>query len=74
MNKLIVKQDPEKEVPVEIIAQAIVDIGKSMKRIAASKLNRKAILVLVKADTNITMDAIGRVLDSLEQLEKTYCK
>lgn len=76
MPKLPIKviQDPEAEIPTEIIAQAIVDISKSMKKISSGKLNRRAIVALVKDHTGISMAITCKVLDCLESLEKTYCK
>lgn len=73
-SEIKVVQEPERHIPAEVLAKSIVDISKSMKQLLASRLNRSAILVLVKADTGIPMMDIGRVIDSLVQLESTYCK
>ena len=75
MNKIKVIQDPEKEVPAEVLAQAIVDISAAMKKIANSRLKRRAIVVLVKDNTSgVSIGAIQAVMDSLENLEQTYLK
>jgi hypothetical protein len=74
MKKVTVVQDPEKEVPAEMIAQSIVDMGKAMKALSKSRLKREAILTLIKDKTGITKADIGRVLDSLELLEKDWLK
>lgn len=66
-------QDEEKgEVPVEVIAQAILDIGKSMRRISQSRLNRDALITLICADCKLPQYQVKAVLDSLDSLEKTY--
>jgi hypothetical protein len=73
-SKLVIKQDEENKVPAEILAKAIVEMGHAMKALSKSKLNRAAILTLVKDKTGITKIDIGSVLDSLESLEKDWLK
>jgi hypothetical protein len=69
-----VKQDDEKPVEVEVLAQAIVDIGNAAKRLASSRLNRRAVVVLLNDMTGIAKGTIEVVLNSLEQLEMRYLK
>lgn len=71
---LKVVQDPEAEVPTEVIAQAIADIADSMRRINAGRLTRKAIVTLLADDTKLGKGTVETVLMSLTDLEKTYLK
>jgi hypothetical protein len=73
-KKVIVKQEPEKPVEVEVLAQAIVEIGKASKRLASSALNRKAVIVLLSHDTGLGQGVIKTVLDSIANLEATYLR
>jgi hypothetical protein len=73
-KKIEVKQDEENPVPAEILAQAILDMGKAMKLLTKSRLKRDALVVLIKDKTGITKIDINRVLDSLESLEKDWLK
>lgn len=72
-GKLTVIQ-PETPIAVEILAQSIVDIGEGMRRINSSRLNRHALLVLLKSASGQSMSSIGSVLNALENLEATYLK
>lgn len=60
--------------PVEIIEQAIIDIARSMKELSNSRLTRRAIIVLIQADTRLNKGEIETVLTSLEQMERTWLK
>jgi len=74
MKKVHVKQVPEAEVPVEILASSIVQVAAGMKRINESRLTRKALVVLLVHDTGLGHGAVSTVLDSLDSLEATYLK
>lgn len=69
-----VKQDPEKPVEPEILAEAIVRISASMKKLTASGLNRRAIVTLIADGTNYGKGTIEKVLDSLDTLAKKYTR
>ncbi len=70
--KVIVKQDDEKPVSKEVLAKAIVDLSSAAKRLASSGLNRKAVVILLNAQTGITQRDINLILDSMESLQTTY--
>lgn len=81
MGKVTVRQNPEKEVPTEVLAESIKAISDGMKKIRNGLLNDKAILVLLQH--NIPTDANGKrmslsdikdVLNGLESLSATYLK
>jgi hypothetical protein len=73
-KKVVVKQDAEKPVEVEVLAQAIIEIGKASKRLAASSLNRKAVVVLLSHSTGLGQGTIKAVLDGIADLESTYLR
>jgi len=71
-RSLKVEQDPEQPVETKVLAQAIVDIGKAARALAASGLNQKAIIVLVSHDAKQPQYQVKQVLESLQHLAKTY--
>lgn len=73
-KRVVVKQDGEKPVEVEVLAAAIVEIGKAAKRLAQSSLNRKAVIVLLAHQTGIGQGVIKTVLDGISDLEATYLR
>jgi len=72
--KVIVRQDPEKPVEKNILAQAIVDISDALKRLTASGVTRDAVVVLVKDRVGMNKGDIRAVLDSLRDLERDFCR
>lgn len=73
MAVVAVKQT-EEEVPVEILAQAIADIGAAMRKINESRLTRPALIVLLSHSSKKPMYVVEQVLDALDSLERTYLK
>lgn len=74
-SEVRVQQDEEKPVPQNILAQAIVDISASMKKLTANGgLNYEAVVALVHDDTKIGKPAIRTVLHSIDTLAKRYCR
>lgn len=61
-------------VPITTLAEAVVEISKSVAKLRASGLNERAIVVLVKHETGISMADITRVLRALEKLEEKYTR
>lgn len=74
MNKIKVKQIPEKEIPTEILASAIIEISQATKVLKQSRLNDRAIIVLLKDATGLPGSKIKQVLDGIVELEKIYIK
>ncbi len=66
------KSDPPES--KEILAEAIVNIGAAAKKLEASGLNKRAIIILLQAKTKLSQKDIKLVLDSLTQLEGWYCR
>jgi len=69
-----VVQNPDKPVPAEIIANAILEISKAMKSLNDSRLKRRAIVTLLHDSCQVSRTDIINVLDGLEQLEKEWLK
>ena len=68
----IQKSDPpESKV---ILAEAIVNIGKSAKKLSQSGINEKGVIVLLHDGTKLPKKTIKLVIDSLKQLERWYCR
>lgn len=74
MARVVVKQTPDKEVPVEIIASAIVDIGAAMRKLNASRLSREALVILISHASKVGQRDVRTVLDNLDQLESHWLK
>jgi hypothetical protein len=71
--KVNVKQQDDKPVAAEVIAQALVDISDGMKRLSNSGLKRKAVVALVHDQSKISKRAIEIVLNNLESLRADWC-
>ncbi len=74
MKKVTVMKDAENEIPAQVFEQAIVDIGKAMKAISATRLSRAAIVALIKDRTGIYKGTIELVLNNLDDLESNWLK
>ena len=58
----------------EILAEAIVRIGESFQKLQASGLNKRAIIILIQAETKLSQRDITLVLDALPRLKSWYCR
>lgn len=74
-TKVVVKQDEEKPVTQEVLAEAIVNIGKATNKLLASGINQRAIVVLLHDHLkgHVGRPAIMAVLEALPELEQAYC-
>jgi hypothetical protein len=63
-----------KPVPKEILAEAIVRVGESIKALNEGGLNRHAIVVLLVDATKLPKRDINLVLDALPRLRSWYCR
>lgn len=70
-----VKRNEEKPEPVEVIAQAIIDVSAAFKKVNSSRLEKRAIILLIKdMNPNLTIGDINSVLYNAAKLEETYIK
>jgi hypothetical protein len=69
-----IEQDTDKPVETKVLAQAIVDIGKAARALAASGLNQKAVVVLVAHDAKQPQYVVKQILESLATLARSYTR
>lgn len=69
-----VKQDPEKPVEKEVLAEAVVRIGEAYEALRRSGVNHRGVIVLLHDYTKVSKRTIEDVLEGLADLRKVYCK
>ena len=74
MARIRVKKNADNPETTEVLAEAVVRIGKAAKALHDSGLNEDAIVVLLHDKTKLSKSAIRTVLDGLRQLEGWYCR
>lgn len=74
MPNVKIKQQAEKPVSTEILAEAIARIGQAFADLQKSGLNKRAIVVLIQAETKLSQRDITTVLDALPRLRGWYCR
>lgn len=74
MSKQVKVKKSEPPESKEILAEAIVSIGQAAEKLMASGINKKAVIILLQAQTKLSQRDIRLVLDSLPQLERWYCR
>lgn len=76
MKKATIKQNPDKEISTEILAQSIVDISDGMEKLLNGRLNRTALVILIQnaITGNISRAQISDVLDAVADLKKKYVR
>lgn len=73
-RKTTIIQDPNDQVPAEILASSIKKIAESFKRMRKAGLSDRAIVVLLHDASGVGKPAIKDVLMGLDSLEKLYLK
>lgn len=78
MAKVKVVQMPDNEIPTEVMADSIVAISAGVKKLLSTRLNRRALLLLIQDATpavgrkKIGIKEIDAVLEGMELLEATF--
>jgi len=73
VEEVVVKQTPgEPEVPAEVLAQSIVRLDEAVKKMTASGLRQRAIILLLHDHSGVGKPAVRQVLESLSQLRQVY--
>lgn len=72
--KIAVKLDEKEPEPVEVMARAIIQISEAMAKISKTRLTRRALVVLIQANSGLNQGTINIVLDNLADLEKNWLK
>jgi len=83
-KNVVVTQDPENEVPTEVLATAIIAIAEGVKKIRAGRLNDAALTLLIREASPTVGRQYGRVklsighvravLDGMAALESSYIR
>lgn len=68
----VVKSDPPET--TEILAESIVRLGEAVKKLDASGMNRKAIVLLLHDVTKVGKRDIEDILDAIPRLRGWYCR
>jgi len=69
-----IKTDEENPEPIELIAQAIIDLSDAFKKIESSRLTKRAIILLIKDRCYVNMKDIEIILDIAPKLKDYYIK
>lgn len=72
--KVEVVQDEKEVISVKILAKSIKDIADAATRMEKAGLNRRAMLVLLKDASGVSMAEIGRVIDAQRDLARIFLK
>lgn len=72
MTVKVKKSDPPET--TEILADSIVRISEALDKLYKSGVNRKAIVILIQAQTKLSRRDIEAVLDAQKRLAGWYCK
>lgn len=70
---ITVKTNEEKPEPMEVIAQAIIDVSNAFQKLRNGRLTQRAIVLLIKDTTGLSQRDIEAVLIACENL-KRYVK
>lgn len=66
------KPEAEPEDPQLTLAADIRKISESMKRLTNSGLTKRAVMILLKHDTGLSLRQIEAVIDGLDDLARKY--
>lgn len=77
-KQMAVVQDPEAPVPAEVLAQSVVEVSASAKRLLASGLTPEALALLVNhnipSDMRPGVTVVRRVLEAAARLDDFVVK
>jgi hypothetical protein len=83
-KKIAVKQITESEVAAEVLAESIVAISSGIKKLRTSRLNDKALFMLIahaapnvggsRMSKPVSQREVKAVIEGIESLEATYLK
>lgn len=83
--KVLQHEEKEKQVPIEVLADSIVQISQGIKKLRSGRLNDRALMLLIqhaapnvsarsRLYTPLSIKAIKAVFEGIESLEATYLK
>ena len=77
-RNVVVKQPdpPAEQVPVQILASAIVEIATAFKKVEAGPISQRALVLLIQdaCGSRVNKEQIKLVLDTLPQLAQIYVR
>lgn len=76
LKDLIVKQNPEAEMPTEVLAEHIAAIAEGVRQLRNGRLNDRALILLIRhaVTPTISAQAVKDVLTGIENLEAAYLR
>lgn len=74
MKARVVQDKDKPEVPAEVLAQSIETIAIGFRKLSATRLNRRGLMLLIKDASGVGMSEIELVLSAVENLDKRYLK
>lgn len=75
--KVTIVKDSENVIELKIMEEAIIEVANAARKLLASRLTKRAILVLIKdsmTGSGMPMKDIELVLDCAAKLDKRYLK
>lgn len=73
-NRAKVIQDKEKPVSTQILAESIVELSTGIKKLLSGGLNDRAVEVLLRDSSNVSITDIRKVMKSLGTLAQNYVR
>ena len=83
-KKIIVKQNPEAEVPTEVLAESIKAISEGMRRLRSGRLNDRALFLLIQdaapntggkyRSAPLSIKQIRAVIEGIDQLAAAFLR
>ena len=76
MSKKKIETEEERKAreTIETIAESIKTLANSVRAFMGGKLNKRAILVLLANATRMQQQEVEKVLEAVENLDKTFLK
>jgi hypothetical protein len=71
---VVLKKNEENPEPMEIIAEAIIEVSRGFQKLSNSKLQQRVIILLIKDMTGQSISDIEKVLNAATRLENKYIK
>lgn len=73
-SKVTIKKNEDNPEPMEIIADAIIEVARGFQKIKTGKLTERAVIVLIKDITGQPVREIEKVLNAAQLLERQFIK
>lgn len=73
-QQVVIKKNDKNPEPMEVIAEAIIEVSRGFKKLSNSKLQQRVIVLLIKDITGQSISDIEKVLYAATRLENKYIK